>query len=73
MPHRSILFNYSVSCDAPLVFSRPIPLLVGCRLTPTVHAQILVNDGLEEAYEELKATAEMWYPQLAEEGEKHSS
>ena len=29
--------------------------------------QVLVNDGLKEAYEELKATAQSWYPQLQEE------
>lgn len=31
---------------------------------------MLVNDGLEEAYAELKETAKAWYPQLAEDGEK---
>lgn len=41
--------------------------------SPGEFEKVLVNDGLEEAYQELKATAEMWYPQLAEEGEKYSS
>ena len=29
--------------------------------------QVLVNDGLQEAYAELKETAKAWYPQLAED------
>lgn len=33
--------------------------------------QVLVNDGLEEAYAELKETAKAWYPQLAEEEKKN--
>lgn len=34
--------------------------------------QILVNDGLQEAYEELKATAKKWYPQLEEDTGKQA-
>lgn len=34
--------------------------------------QILVNGGLQEAYEELKATAKEWYPQLEEGTEKQA-
>eukprot|EP00752_Nemacystus_decipiens_P011134 g9894.t1 len=32
--------------------------------------KVLVNDGLEEAYAELKETAKAWYPQLAQDEEK---
>ncbi|CAM9341801.1 unnamed protein product [Hapterophycus canaliculatus] len=32
--------------------------------------KVLVNDGLEDAYAELKKTAKAWYPQLAEDDAK---
>lgn len=32
--------------------------------------QVLVNDGLQEAYAELKKTAKAWYPQLTEDANK---
>ncbi|CAM9356117.1 unnamed protein product [Scytosiphon promiscuus] len=35
--------------------------------------KVLVNDGLEEAYAELKETAKAWYPQLAEDEAKKDS
>ena len=34
---------------------------------PICHDQVLVNDGLEEAYAELKETAMAWYPQLKDD------
>lgn len=51
--------------------SRPTnPLFLSHTHTHHCACQVLVNDGLEEAYAELKETAKAWYPQLAEDEEE---
>lgn len=60
-----------------MIFLDQVPffsVLCAPRLPPLMPHQVLVNDGLDEAYAELKETAKAWYPQLAEdEAEKNKN
>lgn len=64
--------NGRKSCPPSPALSWDCPLLTPPSLRRMYGGQILVNDGLQEAYEELKATAKKWYPQLEEDTGKQA-